>query len=146
MPISAFGYFAFVIVPVNYVLIVFYFPCYIVIYENYVKEYEQYYFGKLMCFANKNSKLEDKKSGKNENKDITKAEDIEMAEVFDKPLRKKHPKDRSESKKKKAQNQYTTRGRRQKSTKIIVRKNYVEDDGYYEGGSKNEGKDLATVQ
>ena len=50
MPISAFGYFAFVIVPVNYVLIVFYFPCYLVIYENYVKEYEKYYFSKLNCF------------------------------------------------------------------------------------------------
>lgn len=54
MPISAFGYFAFVIVPVNYVLIVFYFPCYLIIYENYVKEYELYYFGMLNCFRNKN--------------------------------------------------------------------------------------------
>ena len=40
MPISAFGYFAFLIVPVNYGLIVFYFPAYLVIYEDTVKEIE----------------------------------------------------------------------------------------------------------
>ena len=41
MPISAFGYFAFIIVPVNYVLIVFYFPAYIIIYETYIRSKEK---------------------------------------------------------------------------------------------------------
>lgn len=41
MPISAFGYFAFFIVPVNYVLIVFYFPAYIIVHEKYLKACEQ---------------------------------------------------------------------------------------------------------
>lgn len=40
MPVSAFGYFAFVIVPVNYVLIVFYFPAYLIIYENHIRSIE----------------------------------------------------------------------------------------------------------
>lgn len=33
MPVSAFGYFAAVVVPVNYILIVFYWPAFIVLYE-----------------------------------------------------------------------------------------------------------------
>ena len=41
MPVSAFGYFAFVIVPVNYVLIVFYFPAFLIIYEKSVKDKEK---------------------------------------------------------------------------------------------------------
>lgn len=41
MPVSAFGYFATVIVPVNYVLIVFYFPAFIIMYETRVKSIEQ---------------------------------------------------------------------------------------------------------
>jgi len=41
MPISAFGYFAFFIVPVNYILIVFYFPAYIIVHEKYFKSFEQ---------------------------------------------------------------------------------------------------------
>ncbi len=40
MPISAFGYFAFLIVPVNYILIVFYFPAYIIVYDDYIKDIE----------------------------------------------------------------------------------------------------------
>jgi predicted RND superfamily exporter protein len=40
MPVSAFGYFAFVIVPVNYVLIVFYFPSFLIVYETKVKDKE----------------------------------------------------------------------------------------------------------
>jgi predicted RND superfamily exporter protein len=40
MPVSAFGYFAFVIVPVNYVLIVFYFPAFLIHYENWAKGWE----------------------------------------------------------------------------------------------------------
>jgi predicted RND superfamily exporter protein len=40
MPVSAFGYFAFVIVPVNYVLIVFYFPAYLIHYERWAKDLE----------------------------------------------------------------------------------------------------------
>lgn len=40
MPISAFGWFAFVIIPVNYVLIVLYFPAYLIVYENNVRELE----------------------------------------------------------------------------------------------------------
>jgi predicted RND superfamily exporter protein len=40
MPVSAFGFFAFVIVPVNYVLIVFYFPAFLIIYENDIKHKE----------------------------------------------------------------------------------------------------------
>lgn len=41
MPISAFGYFAFFIVPVNYILIVFYFPAYIMVHEKYFKSCEK---------------------------------------------------------------------------------------------------------
>jgi predicted RND superfamily exporter protein len=44
MPVSAFGYFAFVIVPVNYVLIVFYFPAFLIIYEKSVRDKEK------MCY------------------------------------------------------------------------------------------------
>ena len=40
MPCSAFGYFAFVIIPVNYVLIVLYYPAYLIIYENKMKSIE----------------------------------------------------------------------------------------------------------
>ena len=45
MPISAFGYFAFVIIPVNYVLIVLYYPAYLVIYETKVRSIENRVFG-----------------------------------------------------------------------------------------------------
>ena len=41
MPISAFGYFAFFIVPVNYILIVFYFPAYVIVHEKYFKSFEK---------------------------------------------------------------------------------------------------------
>ena len=44
MPVSAFGWFAFVIIPVNYVLIVCYFPAYLVIYETKVKSSEKSLF------------------------------------------------------------------------------------------------------
>ena len=40
MPVSAFGYFAFVIVPVNYVPIVLYFPSFLIVYETKIKEKE----------------------------------------------------------------------------------------------------------
>ena len=40
MPVSAFGYFAFLNIPVNYVLIIFYFPCFLVIYERTIRSYE----------------------------------------------------------------------------------------------------------
>ena len=41
MPVSAFGFFAAVVVPVNYVLIVFYFPAFIIVYETTVRSWEQ---------------------------------------------------------------------------------------------------------
>ena len=41
MPISAFGFFAFIVVPVNYILQVFYFPAFIILYGNIVKSYER---------------------------------------------------------------------------------------------------------
>mmetsp|Transcript_11916 Transcript_11916/g.18379 ORF Transcript_11916/g.18379 Transcript_11916/m.18379 type:complete len:135 (+) Transcript_11916:2346-2750(+) len=37
MPVSAFGWFAFVIIPVNYILIVLYYPAYLIIYETWAK-------------------------------------------------------------------------------------------------------------
>ena len=58
-----------------------------------------------------------------------------MAENFDKPHKKKHQRSNSGSKKK-DKNPFSTRGKRSKSTKIILRKSYVEDDGYFEGGTK----------
>ena len=45
MPISAFGYFPFVVIPVNYVLIVMYYPAYLVIYETKVRSIENRVFG-----------------------------------------------------------------------------------------------------
>jgi predicted RND superfamily exporter protein len=59
MPVSAFGYFAFVIVPVNYVLIVFYFPAFLIVYENIVKEKEAIAanFVKIICCCEGRSKL-----------------------------------------------------------------------------------------
>ena len=54
MPISASGYFAAVIVPVNYVLIVFFFPAFIILYETHVKSIEQAisqcFYKSLSCF------------------------------------------------------------------------------------------------
>jgi predicted RND superfamily exporter protein len=41
MPVSAFGWFAFVIIPVNYVLIVMYYPAYLIIYERKVRRHEK---------------------------------------------------------------------------------------------------------
>lgn len=41
MPVSAFGWFAFVVIPVNYVLIVMYFPAYLIVYDKYVREMEK---------------------------------------------------------------------------------------------------------
>ena len=41
MPISAFGWFAFVIIPINYILIVLYFPAYLIVYENSIKDREK---------------------------------------------------------------------------------------------------------
>ena len=41
MPVSAFGWFAFVIIPVNYVLIVLYYPAYLIIYERSIRKYEK---------------------------------------------------------------------------------------------------------
>jgi len=41
MPVSAFGWFAFVVIPVNYVLMVIYYPAYLVIYEIYAKKVEK---------------------------------------------------------------------------------------------------------
>ena len=40
MPVSAFGWFAFVLIPVNYVLIVTYYPAFLIIYDKYVKQKE----------------------------------------------------------------------------------------------------------
>lgn len=40
MPVSAFGWFAFIVIPVNYVLIVMYYPAYLIIYDKYVKDLE----------------------------------------------------------------------------------------------------------
>ena len=41
MPVSAFGWFAFIVVPVNYILIITYFPAFLIIYDVYVKKTEQ---------------------------------------------------------------------------------------------------------
>ena len=41
MPVSAFGYFAFVIIPINYILIVFYYPAYLIVFDNSIKEREK---------------------------------------------------------------------------------------------------------
>ena len=48
MPISAFGYFAFVVVPVNYVLIVLYYPAYLILYETWIKRIEKRMYRKFM--------------------------------------------------------------------------------------------------
>ena len=40
MPVSAFGYFASLIVPVNYILIVFYWPAFLIVYEEHVQRLE----------------------------------------------------------------------------------------------------------
>lgn len=37
MPLSAFGYFCFVVVPVNFALQILYWPAFIIVYENKVK-------------------------------------------------------------------------------------------------------------
>jgi predicted RND superfamily exporter protein len=47
MPVSAFGWFAFVIIPVNYILIVFYYPAYLIVYENSVRNIENKCLKKL---------------------------------------------------------------------------------------------------
>ena len=47
MPISAFGYFAFVIIPINYVLIVMYYPAYLIVYENTIRSHEDRILGKM---------------------------------------------------------------------------------------------------
>ena len=78
MPISAFGWFAFVIVPVNYVLIVFYFPCFLIIYEETIKEKEHYYFD-MVCFWKRNKV---NSIGKKKSENIFRIEDIEMGEDF----------------------------------------------------------------
>ena len=57
MPVSAFGYFAFVVVPVNYILIVFYFPAFLIIYENQVKSIEKSIY---KCLTGCCSKTENK--------------------------------------------------------------------------------------
>ena len=49
MPVSAFGWFAFVIIPVNYFLIVLYFPAYLIVYENSVKKLESKVWRILTC-------------------------------------------------------------------------------------------------
>lgn len=41
MPISAFGWFAFVIIPINYILIVLYFPAFLIVYENSIRDREK---------------------------------------------------------------------------------------------------------
>lgn len=52
MPVSAFGLFAFILVPINYILIVFYFPAFLIVYENSVRELEAKIFKKLVnCFT-----------------------------------------------------------------------------------------------
>jgi len=54
MPISAFGYFAFVVIPVNYVLIVLYYPAYLVFYDMYAAKWEnklkKFMFKCFSCF------------------------------------------------------------------------------------------------
>lgn len=47
MPISAFGWFAFIIIPVNYVLIVLYYPAYLIVYEKYVRNWEDNFIDSL---------------------------------------------------------------------------------------------------
>lgn len=41
MPVSAFGWFAFIVIPVNYILIMMYYPAYLIVYDKYVKEMEK---------------------------------------------------------------------------------------------------------
>lgn len=41
MPVSAFGWFAFIVIPVNYLLIVMYYPSFLIIYDFYVKKRER---------------------------------------------------------------------------------------------------------
>jgi predicted RND superfamily exporter protein len=41
MPIASFGIFVAIIIPVNYILVVFLVPSITIIYENYIKKYEQ---------------------------------------------------------------------------------------------------------
>ena len=41
MPVSAFGWFACVVIPVNYVLIVLYYPAYLVIHERHILKFER---------------------------------------------------------------------------------------------------------
>ena len=48
MPVSAFGWFAFIVIPVNYILIVMYYPAFLIIYDIYVKKRERRCQKKLM--------------------------------------------------------------------------------------------------
>jgi predicted metal-binding transcription factor (methanogenesis marker protein 9) len=50
MPISSFGYFAFIVIPINYVFIVFYFPACMMFYELYVREKEEYIGENILSF------------------------------------------------------------------------------------------------
>lgn len=52
MPVSAFGFFAFILIPVNYVLIVFYYPAFLVVYEESVRDRERRLLRALLrCFT-----------------------------------------------------------------------------------------------
>jgi predicted RND superfamily exporter protein len=91
MPISAFGYFAFIIVPINYILIVFYFPCYIIIYENWVRSKEAALASCLRtcftcrCCCRRQEKKEDEEGtaeGKEEEQVAVKEEELGPIEQF----------------------------------------------------------------
>lgn len=70
MPVSAFGYFAAVVVPVNYILIVFYFPAFIVIYETKFKYWElaiiKCLIRSIKCFYCRKCRKVLRKASKNE--------------------------------------------------------------------------------
>lgn len=64
MPISAYGFFAFIIIPINYMLMIFYYPAYLIFYENKVRKIEDKCLSKLKscccCLCNtkkKNAKV-----------------------------------------------------------------------------------------
>jgi predicted RND superfamily exporter protein len=50
MPITSFGYFAFIVIPINYIFIIFYFPACMMFYEVYVREKEEYVGKNILSF------------------------------------------------------------------------------------------------
>ena len=49
MPVSAFGYFASLVVPVNYLLMVFYWPAFLIVYEEHVRAWEAKVAARCCC-------------------------------------------------------------------------------------------------